>query len=99
MIGTVISAVVVGLIIGALARLVMPGKQNIGVIMTIVLGIVGSLVGSWACYNLFGYQNEGGGWAVIPFLVGIGVAAILIAIYVALTGRRGTGTPHGTAVG
>jgi uncharacterized membrane protein YeaQ/YmgE (transglycosylase-associated protein family) len=99
MLWTIISAVVVGLIIGALARLVMPGKQNIGVIMTIVLGVLGSLIGSWACYNLFGYQNEGGGWAVIPFLVGIVVAAILIAIYVALTGRRGTGTPHGTAVG
>ena len=91
---TIISAVVVGLIIGALARLIMPGKQNIGVIMTIALGILGSLIGSWACYNLFGYQNEGGGWAVIPFLVGIVVAIILIAIYLGITGRRGT--PHGT---
>jgi uncharacterized membrane protein YeaQ/YmgE (transglycosylase-associated protein family) len=99
MIGTIISAVIVGLIIGALARLVMPGKQNIGVIMTIVLGVVGSFVGSWLCYNLFGYQNEGGGWAVIPFLVGIVVAAVLIALYVGITGRRGTGTPRGTAVG
>jgi uncharacterized membrane protein YeaQ/YmgE (transglycosylase-associated protein family) len=99
MIGTIISAVIVGLIIGALARLVMPGKQNIGVIMTIVLGVVGSFVGSWLCYNLFGYQNEGGGWAVIPFLVGILVAAVLIALYVGITGRRGTGTPRGTAVG
>jgi uncharacterized membrane protein YeaQ/YmgE (transglycosylase-associated protein family) len=99
MIGTIISAVIVGLIIGALARLVMPGKQNIGVIMTIVLGVVGSFVGSWLCYNLFGYQNEGGGWAVIPFLVGIVVAAVLIALYVGITGRRGTGMPRGTAVG
>ena len=87
---TILSAVIVGLIIGALARLVMPGNQNIGVIMTIVLGVLGSLIGSWLCYNLFGYQNEGGGWAVIPFLVGIVVAVILIAIYVGITGRRGT---------
>jgi uncharacterized membrane protein YeaQ/YmgE (transglycosylase-associated protein family) len=99
MIGTIISAIVVGLIIGALARLVMPGKQNIGVIMTIVLGMVGSFVGSWVTYNVFGYQNEGGGWAVIPFLVGVLVAAVLIALYVGITGRRGTGTPRGTAVG
>ena len=90
---TIISAVIVGLIIGALARLVMPGKQNIGVIMTIVLGVLGSLIGSWLCYNLFGYQNEGGGWAVIPFLVGIVVAVGLIAIYVGITGRRTRGTP------
>jgi uncharacterized membrane protein YeaQ/YmgE (transglycosylase-associated protein family) len=89
---TIISAVVVGLIVGALARLVMPGKQNIGVIMTIVLGVLGSLAGSWLCYNLFGYQNEGGGWAVIPFLVGVIVAIVLIAIYVGIVGRRGTKT-------
>jgi uncharacterized membrane protein YeaQ/YmgE (transglycosylase-associated protein family) len=99
MIGTIISAVIVGLIIGALARLIMPGKQNIGVIMTIALGVMGSFIGTWVCYNLFGYQNEGGGWAVIPFLVGIIVAVVLIAIYVGITGRRGTGTPRGTAVG
>jgi uncharacterized membrane protein YeaQ/YmgE (transglycosylase-associated protein family) len=90
---TIISAVIVGLIIGALARLIMPGKQNIGVIMTIVLGVLGSLIGTWLCYNLFGYQNEGGGWEVIPFLVGIIVAIVLIAIYVGITGRRGTRTP------
>jgi uncharacterized membrane protein YeaQ/YmgE (transglycosylase-associated protein family) len=90
MIGTIIGAIVVGLIVGALARLIMPGKQNIGVIMTIVLGVLGSLIGSWLCYNLFGYQNEGGGWAVIPFLVGVIVAIVLIAIYVGITGRRNT---------
>ncbi|WP_102145987.1 GlsB/YeaQ/YmgE family stress response membrane protein [Mycobacterium hubeiense] len=90
MIGTIISAIVVGAIIGALARLVMPGKQNIGVIMTILLGIVGSFLGSWICYNLFEYSNEGGGWAVIPFIVGVVVAAVLIWAYVAIVGRRGT---------
>jgi len=97
MLWTIISAIVVGAIVGALARLIMPGKQNIGVIMTIVLGIVGSLIGSWVTYQV-GYSNSNGGWAVIPFLVGVVVAAILIGIYVAVTGRRGTGTPRGTAV-
>lgn len=89
MIGTIISAIVVGAIIGALARLVLPGKQNIGVIMTILLGILGSFLGSWITYAV-GYTNEGGGWAVIPFIVGVVVAAILIWAYVAITGRRGT---------
>ncbi|MDV3130396.1 GlsB/YeaQ/YmgE family stress response membrane protein [Mycobacterium sp. 21AC1] len=87
MIGTIVSAIIVGLIVGALARLIMPGKQNIGVIMTIVLGVIGSLLGSWLTYQ-FGYSNANGGWQVIPFLVGIVVAIILIAIYLALTGRR-----------
>ena len=40
MIGTIIGAILVGLVIGALARLVMPGKQNIGVIMTVRLSVV-----------------------------------------------------------
>jgi len=87
MIGTIIGAVVVGLIVGALARLVMPGKQNIGVVMTILLGVGGSLLGSWITYK-FGYSNSNGGFAIIPFLVGVVVAVILIAIYLGLTGRR-----------
>ena len=86
MIGTIISAVIVGLIIGALARLLMPGKQDIGIIMTIVLGIVGSLIGSWLTYQ-FGYSNANGGWEVIPFIVGSIVAIVLIAAYLAIRGR------------
>ncbi|MGY4708207.1 GlsB/YeaQ/YmgE family stress response membrane protein [Mycolicibacterium sp. CBM1] len=87
MIGTIIGAIVVGLIVGALARLVMPGKQNIGVIMTILLGAVGSFLGSWITYQV-GYANSNGGFAVIPFLVGIVVAVILIAIYLGVTGKN-----------
>lgn len=88
MLWTIISAIVVGLIIGALARLVMPGTQNIGLIMTIVLGVLGSLIGSWLSYQL-GYSNSNGGWEVIPFIVGVIVAIVLIAGYLAITGRRG----------
>ena len=80
MIGTITGAVLIELIIGALARLVMPGKQSIGVIMTTVLGAAGSLIGTWLSYKL-GYSNENGGFNVIPFLVGIIVAVILIASY------------------
>jgi uncharacterized membrane protein YeaQ/YmgE (transglycosylase-associated protein family) len=87
MIGTIISAIVVGLIVGALARLVLPGKQNIGVIMTIILGALGSFIGSWLTYKL-GYNNANGGWEVVPFVVGIVVAAVLILGFVAATGRR-----------
>ena len=81
MIATILTALVVGLIVGALARLIMPGKQNIGVIMTVILGALGSFIGTWLTYSL-GYSNSNGGWQVIPFLVGIIVAIVLIAIYV-----------------
>ncbi len=89
MIGTIIGAIVIGAVIGALARLVMPGRQGIGMLMTIALGIVGAFLGSWITHQ-FGYANSNGGFEVIPFLVGIVVAALLIALYVALAGRRNT---------
>jgi uncharacterized membrane protein YeaQ/YmgE (transglycosylase-associated protein family) len=89
MIGTIVGAIIVGLIVGALARLVMPGKQNIGVLMTVLLGAVGSFLGTWVAYKL-GYSNQNGGFKVIPFLVGIVFAVILIAGYLGITGKRQT---------
>lgn len=93
MIGTIISAIVVGLIVGVLARLVMPGKQSIGVIMTVVLGALGSFLGTWVSYKL-GYSNQNGGFKIIPFLVGIVFAVVLIAGYLGITGRRASRTPR-----
>ncbi len=87
---SIILAIVVGAIIGLVARLVMPGKQNVGMIMTVVLGAVGGLIGSWAA-SQFGYHNANGGVAWVPFFIGVGAAIVLIALYEALTGRR-TGT-------
>ncbi|MEO8749934.1 GlsB/YeaQ/YmgE family stress response membrane protein [Dermatophilaceae bacterium Sec6.4] len=87
MLGTVISAIVVGFIIGALARLIMPGKQNIGCILTTILGAIGSAVGSWICYKL-GYDGSNKSFEVVPFLVGIVVAAILIGMFLSVTGRK-----------
>ena len=87
MIGSIILAIIVGAIIGVVARLVMPGKQNIGMVMTVLLGAVGGLIGS-AVAGQFGYHNANGGIAWIPFFIGVGAAVILIAIYESLTGRR-----------
>jgi uncharacterized membrane protein YeaQ/YmgE (transglycosylase-associated protein family) len=86
-IGTIIGAIIAGLVIGALARLVLPGKQNISVLVTIVLGVLGSLIGSWLVYQI-GYNNSNGGFEIIPFIAGIVVAAILIMIYSSVTGRK-----------
>lgn len=88
MISTILSALVIGLIIGALARLVMPGKQNISILMTILLGALGSVIGSWLVAQ-FGYSNHKG-IAWIPVIVGVICAAVLIAIYMSLTGRKST---------
>ncbi|HEY2500259.1 MAG TPA: GlsB/YeaQ/YmgE family stress response membrane protein [Mycobacterium sp.] len=87
MIGSIILAIIVGAIIGVVARLVMPGKQNIGMIMTVLIGAVGGLIGS-AVAGQFGYHNANGGIAWIPFLIGVGAAVVLIALYEAVMGRR-----------
>jgi uncharacterized membrane protein YeaQ/YmgE (transglycosylase-associated protein family) len=87
MIGSIILAIIVGAVIGVVARLVMPGKQNIGMIMTVLIGAVGGLIGS-AVAGQFGYHNANGGIAWIPFFVGVGAAVVLIALYEAVTGRR-----------
>jgi len=69
-----ISAAVVGAIIGGLARLVLPGRQEIGIFATIVIGWIGSLVGSLIGRHLFHVGT------ILTVLCEIGVAAILVAI-------------------
>ncbi|GAA5027076.1 transglycosylase [Terrabacter aeriphilus] len=78
MIGTIIGAIVAGLIIGALGRLILPGKQNISIVMTIVIGIVASLVATLILGGIFGYGNDNGGvrwwyWIVSAILAAVGI--------------------------
>jgi uncharacterized membrane protein YeaQ/YmgE (transglycosylase-associated protein family) len=47
----ILSAIIVGLIVGALGRLVVPGRQTIGIFLTIILGLVGAFLGGWIAYR------------------------------------------------
>ena len=87
MVGSIILALIVGAVIGLVARLVMPGKQDIGVVVTVLIGALGGLIGS-AVASQFGYHNANGGVAWIPFFIGVAVAVVLIAIYESVRGRR-----------
>lgn len=53
-VGQVLGWIVAGLIVGAIARLLIPGRQEMGIVMTIVLGIVGAIVGGLIAAQLFG---------------------------------------------
>ena len=90
MLTTIIVTVILGAIIGFLARLVLPGRQAISTLMTVVLGIVGALVGSWLWTGVFNKGNTSGiDW--IALLMGVVVAAVLIVIYErVVAGRRTT---------
>jgi uncharacterized membrane protein YeaQ/YmgE (transglycosylase-associated protein family) len=64
----------IGLVIGALARLLVPGRQHIGIIMTILIGIVAALVGGIVTTAILG-----AGHTVITFMVALVAAALLVS--------------------
>ena len=83
-----IGFLVAGLIIGALARLIKPGKQNLGILATLGLGLVGSLIGGLIA-QLFG---TGGIFElnILGFILAVVAAVLLIGTAESLTGRRAT---------
>jgi len=83
----IIWAIIAGLVIGLLAKLVVPGRQAIPLWLTIVLGIVGALVGNWLATVLGVRHTSGIDW--IRHFLQIGVAAVLIIIVAPLWMRRG----------
>jgi len=85
MVGTIIGLIIAGIIIGALARLFMPGRQAIGMVATIVVGIIGTLVGYWIAAALGVAETNGIDW--IRWIISIIVAVVLVAITAAIMGR------------
>lgn len=83
MIGFILGLVIIGLIAGALARLLVPGRDPMGIGATIVLGIGGSFVGGFLARVLFASQETTAG--LIGSVIG---AVILLLIYNAVTRRR-----------
>jgi uncharacterized membrane protein YeaQ/YmgE (transglycosylase-associated protein family) len=80
-----IGFLVAGLVIGALARLIKPGKQNLSILATLGLGLVGSLIGGLIA-QLFG---TGSIWElnVIGFVLAVVAAVLLVGTAEAVTGR------------
>ena len=83
--GAIISSIIIGGIAGALAKLIMPGDDPGGIIVTILLGIAGAFVGSFVIINLLGFGSGGFIWSIIVATIG---AIILLAIYRLVVGSR-----------
>lgn len=79
-----------GIIIGPLARLVLPGDQNLSVMMTILIGAVGAIGGGLIYYAFGGGETSGIDW--IRLLVQVGVAVLLIVILGAVFKPKPTAT-------
>jgi uncharacterized membrane protein YeaQ/YmgE (transglycosylase-associated protein family) len=89
MLGLILSIIVVGLIAGALARLLVPGRQNISILATILLGIVGSFVGGFLGYLIFG-RDGGSGFLQPAGLIGSVIGAVIVLLIWTRVGSRRT---------
>ena len=83
----IIAAIVIGAIIGALGRLLLPGKQNIPIWLTIVVGIIAALVGTFIARAL-GIPTNTSGIDWLELVVQLIVAVIAVALVAGLYGRR-----------
>ncbi len=88
MIGFILSLIIVGLIAGALARLLVPGRDPMGIGATIVLGIAGSFLGGFLADALFRNDAEDLGLHPVGIIGSVIGAIICLLIYRAVTSRR-----------
>jgi uncharacterized membrane protein YeaQ/YmgE (transglycosylase-associated protein family) len=85
----IFSALIVGLIIGALGRLLIPGKQNIPIWLTILIGIVAAFIGTFIVQGLS--DTDGFDW--IETIVQVVLAAVAVYGVSQMRGRGGTAAP------
>ena len=82
----IITALIVGLIIGALGRLVVPGKQNIPIWLTLVIGVVAALLGTVIARAIGVADTKGFDWTELLFQIVL--AAIGVALVAGVGSRR-----------
>ncbi|KKW66247.1 GlsB/YeaQ/YmgE family stress response membrane protein [Mycolicibacterium elephantis] len=87
---SVITAILIGIVVGVLGRLVLPGRQPIGFLVTILVGIVAAFIGT-ALARALGIPTATSGIDWLELLVQVIVAALGVALVAALMGRRRTG--------
>jgi uncharacterized membrane protein YeaQ/YmgE (transglycosylase-associated protein family) len=86
----IITAILIGVVVGVLGRLVVPGKQPIGVLVTVLVGIVAAFIGT-ALARAMGIPTATAGIDWLELLVQVVVAAVGVALVSSVMGRRRTG--------
>ena len=87
--GSILGWIVFGLVVGAIAKLVMPGRDPGGIIVTMLIGIAGAVLGGFVGRAL-GFYREGEAAGFLMALVG---AVVLLALYRMVAGRRTVARP------
>ena len=83
----IIGTIIFGAVIGVLARLVLPGRQKVSVLVTVVIGIIGALLGYWLAGVLGVNDTKGIDW--IRWVISVAVAAVLVVGYERFSASRG----------
>jgi uncharacterized membrane protein YeaQ/YmgE (transglycosylase-associated protein family) len=81
-----ITAIIIGLVIGALGRLVVPGKQDLPIWLTMLIGVVAAILGTFLAAALGVAETDGIDW--IELALQVGLAAAGVAIIAGVRGRR-----------
>ena len=88
MLGLILTLIIVGLIAGAIARLLVPGRDPMGIGATILLGIVGSFIGGFLGYLIF-HKDAAAGFFQPSGLIGSIIGSVIaLLIYRQMSGRR-----------
>lgn len=82
-----IAFLILGLIAGAIAKLILPGRQGGGWLVTLLLGVIGALLGGWLGGLLFNARLEDF-WSIQTWLLAIVGSIIVLLIWGLITGRR-----------
>jgi uncharacterized membrane protein YeaQ/YmgE (transglycosylase-associated protein family) len=82
----VFSAILIGAVIGILGRLVLPGRQRISVLLTVIIGIAAALLGTWLAQQVGVKTTSGIDWIELIFQIGLAVIGIAL---ISRGGRRG----------
>ena len=84
-VASILGYVVIGIVVGVLARFLVPGRDPMGWVATIVLGILGAVIGGWAAGAIF--EDTTG----VDWIASIVAAVLLVLLWRAIAGNR-TGT-------
>lgn len=86
MLGAILSAIVIGVVIGALARLVVPGRQSISTLWTVAVGIIGAFIGTVLAAAVGVADTPGVDW--IELILQVVIAAVGVSVVSGRTSRR-----------